>query len=382
KFNFSDSLVPYNERPEIDRWIISKLNALVEEYEKQMDAYDVTKAARAVSDFTIDQLSNWYVRRSRRRFWKSEMNKEKLSAYQTLYECLVTVAKLTSPFAPFIAEEIYRNLNTVTKKENYESVHLTDFPSITYREPELEEKMDVAQKVVYLTRAIRAKNNLKVRQPLKRMMVVVEKDKRDALAKMKDVILDEVNIKELVVLDDDSEIVNKTAKANFKSIGPKFGKKVKNVAEMIKNFGKDEIRRIESGENIEIEVEGEKLSISKDDVEILSHQIEGWVVESEEGVTVAIDTELDAKLIEEGLAREFVNRVQNMRKDAGFDVTDKINISFTGNSELVKAINNFSDYISNETLAEKLISEQITDGGFRQDWKIGDYECSIRIEKI
>lgn len=382
KFNFSDSLVPYNERPEIDRWIISKLNALVEEYEKQMDAYDVTKAARAVSDFTIDQLSNWYVRRSRRRFWKSEMNKEKLSAYQTLYECLVTVAKLTSPFAPFIAEEIYRNLNTVTKKENYESVHLADFPSITYREPELEEKMDVAQKVVYLTRAIRAKNNLKVRQPLKRMMVVVEKDKRDALAKMKDVILDEVNIKELVVLDDDSEIVNKTAKANFKSIGPKFGKKVKAVAELIKNFGKDEIRRIESGENIETEIDGDKLSISKDDVEIMSHQIEGWVVESEEGVTVAIDTELNEKLIEEGLAREFVNRVQNMRKDAGFDVTDKINISFTGNAELVKAIINFSDYISNETLAEKLISEQITDGGFRQDWKIGDFECSIRIEKI
>ncbi|MEP0861924.1 MAG: isoleucine--tRNA ligase [Ignavibacterium sp.] len=382
KFNFSDALVPYSERPEIDRWIISKLNALVEEYEKQMDAYDVTKAARAVSDFTIDQLSNWYVRRSRRRFWKSEMNKEKLSAYQTLYECLITVAKLTSPFAPFIAEEIYRNLNTVTKKEDYESVHLADFPSITYREPELEEKMDVAQKVVYLTRAIRAKNNLKVRQPLKRMMVVVEKDRRDALGKMKDVILDEVNIKELVVLDDDSEIVNKTAKANFKSIGPKFGKKVKAVAEIIKNFGKDEIKKLESGENIEIEVDGEKLSIAKDDVEIMSHQIEGWVVESEEGVTVAIDTELDEKLIEEGFAREFVNRVQNMRKEAGFDVTDKINISFTGNSELVKAINNFSDYISNETLAEKLISEQISDGGFRQDWKIGDYECSIRIEKI
>lgn len=382
KFNFSNALVPYSERPEIDRWIISKLNALVEEYEKQMDAYDVTKAARAVSDFTIDQLSNWYVRRSRRRFWKSEMNKEKLSAYQTLYECLITVAKLTSPFAPFIAEEIYRNLNTVTKKENYESVHLADFPSITYREPELEEKMDVAQKVVYLTRAIRAKNNLKVRQPLKRMMVVVEKDRRDALGKMKDVILDEVNIKELVVLDDDSEIVNKTAKANFKSIGPKFGKKVKAVAELIKNFGKDEIKKLESGENIEIEVDGEKLSIAKDDVEIMSHQIEGWVVESEEGVTVAIDTELDEKLIEEGLAREFVNRVQNMRKEAGFDVTDKINISFTGSSELVKAINNFSDYISNETLAEKLISEQISDGGFRQDWKIGDYECSIRIEKI
>ena len=382
KFNFSEALVPYKERPEIDRWIISKLNALVEEYEKQMDAYDVTKAARAVSDFTIDHLSNWYVRRSRRRFWKSEMNKEKLSAYQTLYECLNTVAKLTSPFAPFIAEEIYRNLNTVTGKEKFESVHLADFPSITYREPELEEKMDVAQKVVYLTRAIRAKNNLKVRQPLKRMMVVVEKEKRDALGKMKDVILDEVNIKELVVLDDDSEIVNKTAKANFKSIGPKFGKKVKAVAESIKNFGKEEIKKLETGENISIEVDGENLAITFGDVEIMSHQIEGWVVESEEGVTVAIDTELNQNLIEEGLAREFVNRVQNMRKDAGFDVTDKIKISFSGSPELAKAINNFSDYISNETLAEELISQQINDGGFRQEWKIGDYECSIRSEKI
>lgn len=382
KFKFSEELVPYSERPEIDRWIISKLNALVEEYEKQMDAYDVTKAARAVSDFTIDQLSNWYVRRSRRRFWKSEMNKEKLSAYQTLYECLNTVAKLTSPFAPFIAEEIYRNLNTVTGKEQFESVHLADFPAITYREAELEEKMDVAQKVVYLTRAIRAKNNLKVRQPLKRMMVVVEKEKRDALGKMKDVILDEVNIKELVVLDDDSEIVNKTAKANFKSIGPKFGKKVKAVAEIIKNFGKEEIKKLENGENISVQVDGEDLTITRDDVEIMSHQIEGWVVESEEGVTVAIDTELNQNLIDEGLAREFVNRVQNMRKDAGFDVTDKININFTGSPELVKAIENFSEYISNETLAEKLISQQINDGGFRQDWRIGDYECSIRIEKI
>lgn len=382
KFNFSDALVPYKERPEIDRWIISKLNALVEEYEKQMDAYDVTKAARAVSDFTIDQLSNWYVRRSRRRFWKSEMNKEKLSAYQTLYECLNTVAKLTSPFAPFIAEEIYRNLNTVTGKEKFESVHLADFPAVTYREPELEEKMEVAQKVVYLTRAIRAKNNLKVRQPLKRMMVVVEKEKRDALGKMRDVILDEVNIKELVVLDDDSEIVNKTAKANFKSIGPKFGKKVKAVAEIIKNFGKEEIKKLENGENISVEVDGENLTITRDDVEIMSHQIEGWVVESEEGVTVAIDTELNQNLIEEGLAREFVNRVQNMRKDAGFDVTDKIKITFSGSPDLVKAINNFSDYITNETLAEKIISQQINDGGFRQDWKIADYECSILIEKI
>ncbi len=200
KFDFSEHAVPYNERPEIDRWIISKLNSLVKEYDELMENYDVTKAARQVSSFTINQLSNWYVRRSRRRFWKSEINKNKLSAYQTLYECLVTVAKLTSPFAPFIAEELYQNLNSVTKKENFESVHLANFPATTYSEPELEVKMDIAQRIVFLTRSIRAKNNLKVRQPLLKIMVAIDKSKKDALEKMKDVILEEVNIKELVIL--------------------------------------------------------------------------------------------------------------------------------------------------------------------------------------
>lgn len=382
KFDFKEELVPYEERTEIDRWIISKLNALVEEYQQEMDEYDVTKAARAVSDFTIDQLSNWYVRRSRRRFWKSEMNREKLSAYQTLYECLITVSKLTSPFAPFIAEEIYRNLNSVTNKEKFESVHLSDFPQQTYRELELEQKMDVAQKVVYLTRAMRAKNNLKVRQPLKRIMVVVEKEKREALNKMKDVILDEVNIKELIILNDDSEIVNKTCKANFKSIGPKFGKKVKQVAEEIKNFNKEQIKLLESGSSIEININGETISILKDDVEIISHEIEGWVVETESGVTVAIDTELDQDLIDEGLAREFVNRIQNMRKDAGYEVTDKILINFNSSNEFIQAINKFSDYISNETLAEKLTSNSELKESYSQEWQISGFDCKIFIKKV
>jgi isoleucyl-tRNA synthetase len=382
KFRFEEDLVPYEERIEIDRWIISKLNALVEEYEKEMDEYDVTKAARTVSDFTIDQLSNWYVRRSRRRFWKSEMNREKLSAYQTLYECLITVAKLTAPFAPFIAEEIYRNLNAVTNKENFESVHLAYFPTQTYRELELEQKMDVAQSVVYLTRAIRAKNNLKVRQPLKRMMVVVEKEKRDALDKMRDVILDEVNIKKLIILDDDSEIVNKTCKANFKSIGPKFGKKVKQVAEEIKNFNKEQIKLLESGSSIDLSIDGETISIQRDDVEIISHEIEGWFVESESGVTVAVDTELNQDLIDEGLAREFVNRIQNMRKDAGYEVTDKIIINFTSTEEFSRAINKFSDYISNETLAENLESNYQLKDSFEQNWQISGFDCKIQIKKI
>jgi len=382
KFNFSDELIPYEERPEIDRWIISKLNSLITEYEQLMDEYEVTKAARAVSTFTIDHLSNWYVRRSRRRFWKSEMNREKLSAYQTLYECLINVAKLTSPFAPFTAEEIYQNLNKITKHEKFESVHLSEYPKAGYREAELEEKMDIAQNVVYLTRAMRAKNNLKVRQPLRKIMVVLDKSKQESLLKMKDVVLDEVNIKELVVLSDDAEFVNKSSKANFKSIGPKFGKKAKAVAEAIKNFNKDQIRLIESVQQINLSIEEEEIIVTKEDVEIISTEITGWVVETESGVTVAIDKELDESLIAEGLAREFVNRVQNMRKDAGFEVTDKINIALKGDFNLINAINNFNKYIANETLAEKVSIDDQMNGGYKQDWKIGDYDCSIQIEKV
>ena len=371
KFNFKEDLVPYEKRPEIDRWIISKLNSLVAEYTKLMDAYDVTKAARAVSDFTTDHLSNWYVRRCRRRFWKSEMNDNKLSAYQTLYESLVTICKLLSPFTPFLAEEIYLNLNSVTNQEPFESVHLSSLPGVIYQDKNLEGKMEIAQQVVYLTRSMRAKANLKVRQPLKKIMVVVEKSKKDSLKYMKDVILDEVNIKELIVLDDDSEIVNKSAKANFKSIGPKFGKKVKAVAEAIKAFGKEEISAIESGGKVELNIDGEKLAVTPDDVEIISTEIKGWVVESEGGVTVAIDTELTSELIEEGIAREFVNRIQNMRKDAGFDVTDRIKIFFNGSEKLVNAVISFKNYVSTETLAENVSKGEGFEGNHKQDWKIG-----------
>jgi isoleucyl-tRNA synthetase len=378
-FSYREELIPYKERPEIDRWIISKLSSVIKEYEELMDNYDVTKAARLVSSFTIDQLSNWYVRRSRRRFWKSEMNDNKLSAYQTLYECLNIVAKLTSPFAPFISEEIFKNLNDVSKKEKSESVHLTEFPAPAYFEKELEEKMDVAQRVVGISRSIRAKNNLKVRQPLNKIMVAVDKSKREAVQKMQEVILEEVNIKNLVVLEDDSEIVNKSAKPNFKSIGPKYGRKVNPVANAIRNFGKSEISMLEKGENVIIHLNSEELLISKNDVEIISSEIKGWLVETEEGVTVAVDTELDNNLIEEGLAREFVNRVQNMRKYAGLEVTDRIKISFTGSEKLVNSVNSFKEYIVNEILTDKFI-EEIPDG-YKEDWDIGDYKCSISIKK-
>jgi len=380
KFNFSEDLIPYDERPEIDRWIISKLSSLVKEYEELMDNYDVTKAARQVANFTIDQLSNWYVRRSRRRFWKSEINKNKLSAYQTLYECLITIAKLTAPFAPFIAEEIYQNLNSVTKKENYESVHLADFPQSSYFDKELEEKMDIAQRVVYLTRSIRAKHNLKVRQPLRKIMVAVDKEKQDALRKMQDVILEEVNIKELIVLEDDSSIVNKTAKPNFKVIGPKYGKLVKALTNVIKELDKNSIAELEKSGKLDLEVEGQNIQITLEDVEIVSHEIEGWFVESEEGVTVAVDTELTEDLIAEGYAREFVNRVQNMRKDAGFDVVDRIFVDVSGDEKFLNYIQKFSDYISNEVLAESIRYEGKMNG-YKQKWQIGDYECEIIIAK-
>jgi isoleucyl-tRNA synthetase len=273
-------------------------------------------------------------------------------------------------------------LNSVTKKEKFESVHLSEFPNPVYFEKELEEKMEIAQKVVYLTRSVRAKNNLKVRQPLKKIMVVVGKEKIEALNKMKDVILEEVNIKELVVLNDDSGIVNKSAKANFKSIGPKFGKNVNAVANAIKALSKNEIAAIEMGESIKIKAGGEDLQITKDDVEVISSEITGWLVETEEGVTVALDVELDDTLIAEGLAREFVNRIQNMRKDAGFNVIDRIKIKFNGSNKLVEAVKNFSKYISNETLAEQLEFEDRLNGGFNQDWKIGECDCSVQIEKV
>ena len=381
EFDFSQEEIPYEERPEIDRWIISKLNSTVKEYSSLMDNYDPTKAARLLSSFTIDHLSNWYVRRSRRRFWKSEMNKNKISAYQTLYECLITVAKLTAPFAPFLADEIYLNLNSAVKKESAESVHLVDFPEVGFVDEALEAKMDIAQRVVYLTRTIRAKSNLKVRQPLKKIMVAVEDSKKSALEETKDVILEEVNIKEMEVLKDDSGIVNKTAKANFKALGPKYGKLMKSLAKRISQMSKEEISALENGETVTVKVEGEEIPLSQNDVEILTSEIEGWLVESDGKITVAIDTELTPELIAEGYAREFINRIQNMRKDSGLDVMDRIKIKFNSDRQAVKYLENFYDYIGRETLAEAIDFSESVDG-FTQEWKINDFTFKIGIEKV
>ncbi|MBN8545672.1 MAG: isoleucine--tRNA ligase [Ignavibacteria bacterium] len=379
KFANDRPLVDYTKRPEIDRWIISKLNTLVKEYETSMDAYDVTRAARAVMSYTIDELSNWYVRRSRRRFWKSELTDAKLSAYQTLHECLMTVSKLIAPFAPFMAEDLYQRL-TAAEQGQPESVHLCYFPQVTYIDTDLEAKMEAVQKVVYITRSMRAKHNLKVRQPLKKIMVAVSGDLKEPLETMKDVVLEEVNIKELVILTDDSGIVKKTAKPNFKTLGPKHGKGVQPVAAAIREFGNNEISILSKGENVYISVAGGEIEVAPSDVEIISTEIEGWLVESEGSFTVALDTEITSELKEEGIAREFVNRVQNMRKDAGFEVTDKIRINYSGDMELKTAVGNFQSYIQGETLAEELTTGELN-SGYKQEWKIGELTCLIEINK-
>ncbi|MER3523233.1 MAG: isoleucine--tRNA ligase [Ignavibacteria bacterium] len=353
-FTYTEQRIPVRERPEIDRWILSALNSLIKEYEELMDAYDVTKAAKRVGSFTIDQLSNWYVRRNRRRFWKSEKGKDKTAAYQTLYECLVAVIKLAAPFAPFITEELYRSLNGVTGREPFESVHLSLLPEVeqTALDPDLEARMSRAQRIVELVRAMRMKANLKVRQPLKRIIIAIAAEhEREEVLRMQEVICDEINVKRIEFVSDESGIVKKRAKANFKSIGPKFGKSVKQIAKRIKEMDGSEIAQLERNGWYELPINGSTYRIGTEDVEIVREDIEGWLVETDGKLTVALDTELTEDLIDEGFAREFVNRVQNMRKDAGFEVTDRIALFYRASERLARAFERTSQYIKTETLA-------------------------------
>lgn len=385
KFDYSESQIPIKERQEIDRWILSLLNTLIKNYIAAMEGYDVTRAARAISDFTIDQLSNWYIRRNRRRFWKNEKGSDKLAAYQTLYECLAVITKLMAPFAPFLAEEISININSITKKENITSVHLALMPEINDNaiDVELEVRMEKAQRIVSLVRAIRNKSNLKVRQPLKRVIIPVAKDSdRDAISKMEDVILDEINVKTIEYVSDDSEIIHKNIKPNFKSLGPKHGKAVQPVAAAIRNFDAKEIKEIETSGQIVIKVGDKEILIDRDDVEILHQDIKGWIVESDNVMAIALDTELTPELIDEGFAREFVNRVQNMRKDAGYDVTDRIHIFYDANNKLSDALFKLKNYIINETLAIEFSKRKQPSGGHTADWNINGEHCVISIDRI
>ncbi len=359
RFTLAEPRIPVAERPEVDRWILSELNSLLRNYIEWMEAYDVTRAARAVSDFTIDHLSNWYVRRNRRRFWKSEMGKDKTAAYQTLYECLIMLSKLMAPFAPFLADELYRNLNGVTGKETSESVHLSELPSAEEAaiDRELEQRMERAMKIVGLVRAMRMKSNLKVRQPLKRILLPVANErKRDMIKRMEPLILEEVNVKAIEYVSGDSEIVRKRAKPNFKTLGPKHGKNVQAIAARIREFSSDDVKTLETAGSHKISVNSQEVVIEPEDVEIQHEDIQGWLVETDGPLTVALDTELNDELVDEGLAREFVNRVQNLRKDAGFDVTDRIRIYHRSSQRLTHALQRTSHYVKEETLALEIIA--------------------------
>jgi isoleucyl-tRNA synthetase len=383
-FRYDEQRVPPAERPEIDRWILSELNSLVRRYIDAMDAYDITRAARMVSDYAVDQLSNWYVRRNRRRFWKSEPGKDKTAAYQTLYEALVTVLKMAAPFAPFIAEEIFRNLNAVTGREADESVHLAVLPASdeTVIDPALERRMERAEKIVMLVRAMRMKSNLKVRQPLRRIILpIADVEERREVESVAEIILEEVNVKEIEYVTDESGIVCKRAKANFKSIGPKFGKAVQAVAGRIKEMTAAEIAEMERTGTVTVTAGPGEVTLGRDDIEIVREDIAGWLVESDGSLTVALDTALTESLIAEGNAREFVNRVQNMRKDAGFEVTDRIAVSFQASPAMRAALLSMKSYITAETLALEFV-EPLRGGEYQTSVEVNGESIEVAIRRI
>lgn len=384
RLTWNEQAVPVAQRQEIDRWIISELHSLIARYTSFMEAYDVTKAARSVSEFAVEKLSNWYVRRNRRRFWKNEMGPDKLAAYQTLYECLDTVLKLMAPFAPFLAEELYRNLNTVSRRDPAESVHLAMMPAPDggVIDAGLEERMERAERIVMLVRAMRMKSNLKVRQPLRRMILpIAGEDERAAVRTMQDIILDEINVKEIEYVTDETGIVKKKAKPNFKTLGPRFGKSVQQVAARVREMTGVEIMSLERSGGVALVAGDQSWTVNTEDVEILREDIPGWLVESDGTLIVALDTRLDEALLAEGSAREFVNRIQNLRKDAGFAVTDRIRLGVEASSPLHGRLEAMRAYIMNETLAEEM-SATPADGGQTTALDINGEQVTVSITRV
>jgi isoleucyl-tRNA synthetase len=354
-FTYSEADV--KDRPEIDQWILSKLNSLVKSVEQAYEEYEPTKAGRLIQEFTLDHLSNWYVRLCRRRFWKGEYSEDKISAYQTLYTCLEKVAQLASPIAPFFTDKLFHDLNVVSEKAKVNSVHLSTFPKANESviNIELEEKMDIAQQVSSMILGLRQTNKLKVRQPLQRIMVPVLSDKFEKqILAVKDLILSEVNVKELELLKDTSGVLVKKVKPNFKTIGPKYGKQMKAISAMVNQWGVDDIVSIEKNKGWKGEVNGEDIALDLTDFDIVTDDIPGWLISTNGSLTVALDTTISDELKQEGISRELVNRIQNLRKDNDFQITDKINIKIKGSQELNNAIANNKTYICSETLASTI----------------------------
>ncbi len=384
KFNPSKHKIGVEQRTELDRWIISRLNSLISEVTRALDHYDLTRTARQIQEFVVEDLSNWYVRRSRRRFWQAEETEDKISAYLTLWECLVAVCGLVAPYTPFIAEELYRNLCPKIDSKFPESVHLTDFPEAVeeYVDKRLEQKMESLRRIVILGRAARSRAQIKIRQPLGEMLVALPKGaSRGDLESLFELTSDELNVKRISFLEPDMSLVELSAKPNFGQLGPKWGKRANQVAERIKSLGQDELAKFKEGGKLKIELDGTSLELKPEDMEILEKEKEGWVVESANDYRVALSTVLTEELRDEGFARELVNKVQNMRKAAGFEVMDRIETNIRTTPRLNRAIEAFEGYIKKETLSSELSLSK--DKGERiEEWDINGEKAVISIEKV
>ena len=381
-FKYEEADIPLDERPEIDKWIISELNTLIKEVDEYYADYEPTKAARAISEFVQENLSNWYVRLCRRRFWKGEYESDKIAAYQTLYTCLITVAKLSAPIAPFFMDKLYRDLTQSTQSENNESVHLAEFPVSVenFVDKSLESKMQKAQTVSSLVLSLRKKEMIKVRQPLQKVMIpILDENQRQEIEAISDLIKAEVNVKEIVLLDDASGVLVKQIKPNFKTLGPRFGKHMGLIAKEIQDFSSEQINKFDKEGKITLVISGNSITLSLEDVEISSQDIEGWLVANANGITVALDITITEELRKEGIARELVNRIQNIRKDSGFEVTDKIKVRLQKSSSLEEAINSNIAYIKSETLTETLVFEDEIKNG--TEIEFDDIKTMILISK-
>ncbi|GAB3653248.1 isoleucine--tRNA ligase [Echinicola sediminis] len=383
----ASKMVPVSERPELDRWIISKLQTLINEVETSMDNYDATRATRAIMNFTVDQLSNWYVRLARKRFWRGEMNEDKQAAYETLYECLITLCQLMSSFAPFYADWMFKNLTEGAKEAGQavpESVHLTDWKAAdsSLINEDLETSMQLAQDISSLVHSLRKKDKLKVRQPLQKILIPILNEKtREQIQHVEELIKSEVNIKGIEYIDDASGILVKNAKPNFPLLGKRFGPKMKLVAAAVAKWGQEEIGSLEKNGSIEIDLDGEKAELVLEEVLITSQDIPGWSVASDNGITVALDVTLTDELKQEGIARDLVNRIQNLRKDMGLEVQDKITIKVAKlNEQVDKALENFADYIQSETQALSLsVNGDVAEGTVLD---MDDFELKVKVEKV
>ena len=381
-FEYKEADVPMEKRPEIDRWILSLLNTLVKNVDACYNDYEPTKAGRLISDFVNDNLSNWYVRLNRKRFWGGGMTEDKLSAYQTLYTCLETVAKLMAPIAPFYADMLYSDLIAVTGRDQVVSVHLAKFPVCdeTLVNTELEARMQVAQDITSMVLALRRKVNIKVRQPLQCIMIpVVDEEQRTHIEAVKTLIMNEVNVKEIKFVDGAAGVLVKKVKCDFKKLGPKFGKQMKAVAAAVAEMSQEAIAELEKNGSYTFVLDGAEAVVEAADVEIFSEDIPGWLVANEGRLTVALEVTVTEDLRREGVARELVNRIQNIRKSSGFEITDKINITLSKNTQTDDAVNEYKDYICNQVLATSLtLVDEVQEG---TELNFDDFSLFVKVEK-